>query len=181
MNGTYHIGSLEELYQALQHPSFRTPSCFFQILTSLLTSARGSCGVDPGPVVPLLRIVALAVWCKEETSAFTVLAVRGGGGTDPILMRPRKGSPGETGCSIRWKCFVLGIDPVISIIIHVNEETNFQTGAYLAMFLRHQVRPNHDLRGCEWNLLGGNRTRCRYIVDKKQAVLPYLVLYSNSE
>ena len=79
------------------------------------TRARGSCGVDPGPVP--LRIVTLSVssmgdWLYDvrkrlvlsrslmfsmvAMQRFTDLAVRGGG-TDPILMRPRKGSPGETG------------------------------------------------------------------------------------
>ena len=79
------------------------------------TSTRGSCGVDPGPV--LLRIVILSVssmgdwlydvrkrlvlsrflmFSKFAMQRFTVPAVRGGG-TDVNLMRPRKGSPGETG------------------------------------------------------------------------------------
>ena len=76
------------------------------------TSARGSCGVDPGPVS--LRIVILSAssmvdWLYSvrkrlvlsrslmfSTFAmlrFTALAVRGGG-TDVALMRPREGSPG---------------------------------------------------------------------------------------
>ena len=79
------------------------------------TSAKGSCGVDPGPVP--LRILTLSAssmgdWLYDvrkrlvlsrslmfsmlAIQRFTVLAVRGGG-TAPILMRPRKGSPGETG------------------------------------------------------------------------------------
>ena len=79
------------------------------------TRARGSCGVDPGPVP--LRILTLSVssigdWLfnvrnrlvLSRFSMFsmfamhrlTVLAVRGGG-TDVYLMRPRKESPGDTG------------------------------------------------------------------------------------
>ena len=74
------------------------------------TSARGSCGVDPGPIP--LRIVNFSASSMSDwlygvrkrvvpvrslmfsTFAmlrFTVLAVRGGG-TDLALMRPRKGS-----------------------------------------------------------------------------------------
>ena len=77
------------------------------------TSTRGSCGVDPGPVP--LRIVIFAassigawlygvrkrlvlsrslMFSSFAMLRFTVLAVRGGG-TDPNLIRPRKGSPGE--------------------------------------------------------------------------------------
>ena len=79
------------------------------------TRARGSCGVDPGPV--RLRIVTLSVspmgdWLYAvrkrlvlvrslmfSTFAmvrFTALAVWGGG-TYLALMRPRKGSPGAAG------------------------------------------------------------------------------------
>ena len=79
------------------------------------TSTRGSCGVDPGPVP--LRIATFSVssmgdWLRGvrkrvvlsrslmfSTLAmlrFTVWAVRGGG-TDPTLMLPTKGSPGEIG------------------------------------------------------------------------------------
>ena len=79
------------------------------------TSARGSCGVDPGPAP--LRIVnfsasSMGVWLDgvrkrvvlsrsfmPSTFAmlrFTTLTVRGGG-TDLALMRPMKGSPGVTG------------------------------------------------------------------------------------
>ena len=79
------------------------------------TRARGSCDVDPGPVP--LRLVTLSVssmgaWLYDvrkrlvlsrfsmfsmfEMHRLTVLAVRGGG-TDVYLMRPRKGSPGDTG------------------------------------------------------------------------------------
>ena len=79
------------------------------------TSARGSCGVDPGPIP--LRIVTFSassmgdwlygvrkrvVLSRSMTFStfamlrFTVLVVRGGG-TDPILMRPKKGSPGAIG------------------------------------------------------------------------------------
>ena len=79
------------------------------------TSARGSCGVDPGPV--RLRMVTLSASAMDDwlygvrkrlvlsrslmfsTFAmlrFTALTVRGGG-TDLALMRPRKGSPGTTG------------------------------------------------------------------------------------
>ena len=81
----------------------------------LTTRARGSCDVDPGPVP--LRIVTLSAssigdWLYDVRKRlvlsrfsmfsifamhrFTVLAVRGGG-TDVYLMRPRKGSPGDTG------------------------------------------------------------------------------------
>ena len=78
------------------------------------TSARGSCGVDLGPVP--LRIVTFSVssmgdwlygvrWRVIHSQSlmfstfamlhFQVLAVRGGG-TDRILMRPRKGLTGAT-------------------------------------------------------------------------------------
>ena len=78
-----------------------------------VTSARGSCGVDPGPV-PLRIVIIFSVSSMGDLlydvrkrlvlprsfifsdfamQRFTVLAVRGGG-TDPTLMRPRKGSPG---------------------------------------------------------------------------------------
>ena len=79
------------------------------------TSASGSCGVDPGPVP--LRIVTFSVSSMGDRLygvrkrlvlsrslifstfvmlPFTALTVRGGG-TDLTLMRPRKGSLGETG------------------------------------------------------------------------------------
>ena len=79
------------------------------------TSAKGSCGVDPGPVP--LRIVTLSassmgdwLYCVRKRLVlsrslmfstfamlrFTALAVRGGG-TDLALMRPRNESPGATG------------------------------------------------------------------------------------
>ena len=79
------------------------------------TSARGSCGVDPGPVP--LRIVTFSassigdllydvrkrlvlpwslIFSNFAIQRFTVFAVRGGG-TDRTLMRPIKGSPGATG------------------------------------------------------------------------------------
>ena len=79
------------------------------------TTARGSCGLDPGPVS--LRIVTFSLssigdWLcsvrkRLELSQslmfstfailpFTALTVRGGG-TDSASMRARKGSPGETG------------------------------------------------------------------------------------
>ena len=82
---------------------------------SFATSARGSCGVDPGPAP--LRMVSLSVssigdWLYDvrkrqvlpRSSMFshfamlrlTVLTVRGGG-TELNLMRPRKGSLGATG------------------------------------------------------------------------------------
>ena len=78
------------------------------------TSARGSCRVDPGPVP--LRIVTFSassmgdllydvrkrlvlprslIFPNFAMQRFTVSADRGGG-TDPTLMRPTKGSPGET-------------------------------------------------------------------------------------
>ena len=78
------------------------------------TSARGSCGVVPGPVP--LRIVTFSasfmgdllydvrkrlvlprslIFSNFAMQRFTVSAERGGG-TDPTLMRPTKGSPGET-------------------------------------------------------------------------------------
>jgi hypothetical protein len=78
-------------------------------------SARGSCGVDPGPVP--LRIVTFSassmgdwlygvrkrlvllrslMFSNFVMLRFTTLTVRGGG-TDLALMRPRKGSPGVTG------------------------------------------------------------------------------------
>ena len=80
------------------------------------TSARGSCGVDPGPV-PLRIVVTFSalsmadllydvgkrlvlprslIFSNFAMQRFTVLAMRGGG-TDPTSMRPRKGSPGATG------------------------------------------------------------------------------------
>ena len=78
------------------------------------TSARGSRGVDPGPV-PLrivtffasrmgdwlygVRKIEACVHLMFSTSAmqpFTALTVLGGG-TDFALMRPRKGSPAVTG------------------------------------------------------------------------------------
>ena len=79
------------------------------------TSARGSCGVDPGPVP--LRIVTLSaspmgdklygvrkrlvlspplMFSTFVILRFTVLALRGGG-TDMASMRPKKGSPGVKG------------------------------------------------------------------------------------
>ena len=79
------------------------------------TSARGVCGVDPGPVP--LRIVTFSASSRGDLLyvvrkrlvfswslmfstfvmlRFTALTVRGGG-TDLTLMRPRKGSLGETG------------------------------------------------------------------------------------
>ena len=79
------------------------------------TSASGSCGVDPGPVPS--RIVTFSVSSMGDRLygvrkrlvlsrslifstfvmlPFTALTVRGGG-TDLTLMRPRKGSLGETG------------------------------------------------------------------------------------
>ena len=79
------------------------------------TSARGSCGEDPGPV-PLRTIILSAspmgdslcgvrkrlalspslMFSSVAMLHFTVLAMRGGG-TDMTLMRPRKGSPAATG------------------------------------------------------------------------------------
>ena len=80
-----------------------------------VTSARGSCGVDPGPLP--LRIVTFSassmadllydvrkrlvfprslIFSNLAMQRFTVLAVRGGG-TNLNLMRPRKGSLGATG------------------------------------------------------------------------------------
>ena len=78
------------------------------------TSARGSCGVDPGSVLPIrLRIISLSASSKGDRLycvgkrlmlstflmfsifamlRFTFLAVRGAG-TDSTLMRPRNGSP----------------------------------------------------------------------------------------
>jgi hypothetical protein len=79
------------------------------------TSARGSCGVDPGPVP--LRIITLSaspmgdslygvrkrlvlspslMFSSVAMVHFTVSTIRGGG-TDLALIRPRKGSPGVTG------------------------------------------------------------------------------------
>ena len=79
------------------------------------TRARGSCGADPGPVplrILTLSVSFMGVWLYDVRKRLvfsrslmisffamhrlTVLAVRGGG-TDPIFIRPRKGSPGETG------------------------------------------------------------------------------------
>ena len=80
------------------------------------TSARGFCGVDPG-LVPLRILVTFSAsftgdWLYSARKRlmlvrslisstfamlrFKALAVRGGG-TDPTLMRPRKGSRGVTG------------------------------------------------------------------------------------
>ena len=81
----------------------------------VVTSDRGSCAVDPGPV-PLTIVIfstsSIGAWLygvrkrqvlsrslmfsSFEMLRLTVLAVRGGG-TDPNLIRPRKGLPGETG------------------------------------------------------------------------------------
>ena len=78
------------------------------------TNARGSCGVDPGPVP--LRIVTFSaspmgdwlyvvrktemfvhlMFSTSEMQPFTALTELGGG-TDLALMRPRKGSPVVTG------------------------------------------------------------------------------------
>jgi hypothetical protein len=79
------------------------------------TRARGSCGVDPGPIP--LRIVILSALSMGNLLYdvrkrlllvlslmfsifamlhFTASALRGGG-TDLALMRPRKASPGVTG------------------------------------------------------------------------------------
>ena len=81
------------------------------------TRARGSCGVDPGPVP--LRIITLSaspmgdalygvrkslrlvlstslMFSSVAMVHFKVPAIRGGG-TDLALIRPRKGSPGATG------------------------------------------------------------------------------------
>ena len=76
------------------------------------TSARGSCGVDPGPV-PLRIVVTFSalsmadllydvrkrlvlprslIFSNFAMQRFTVLAMRGGG-TDPTSMRPRKDHP----------------------------------------------------------------------------------------
>ena len=81
----------------------------------LTTQARGSCGVDPGPVrlrilvtlsaLPIgnwlygVRKRLMFVWSSMFSACamlrFTALAVlRRGGGTDLALMRPRKGSLG---------------------------------------------------------------------------------------
>ena len=79
------------------------------------TSARGSSGVEPGPVpfrTVTLSASSMGDWLygvrksivlvrslMSSTFAmlrFTALTVRGGG-TDLALMRPRKGSPGTTG------------------------------------------------------------------------------------
>ena len=80
------------------------------------TNARGSCGVDPGPVLVPLRIITLSsssmgdwlfgvrkrlvllpplmfMFSTFAMLRFTVLTVRGGG-TDLAEVRPRKGSPG---------------------------------------------------------------------------------------
>ena len=85
----------------------------------IATSTRGSCGVNPGPVPVLLRIISFFVssigdllygvrnrlmlspslpvmFSTAAMLRFKVLAVRGGG-TDPTLMRPREGSLGVTG------------------------------------------------------------------------------------
>jgi hypothetical protein len=75
------------------------------------TRARGSCGVDPGPI-PILSALSmgnllydvrkrllLVLSLMSSTFAmlhFTASALRGGG-TDLALMRPRKASPGVTG------------------------------------------------------------------------------------
>ena len=79
------------------------------------TSAKGSCGVDPGPV-PLRKIILSASFMGDwlyrvrkrlvlspplmlstfVMQRFTVSVMRGGG-TEFALIRPRKGSPGVTG------------------------------------------------------------------------------------
>ena len=81
----------------------------------LATSAKGSCGVDPGPV-PLrvinlsaspmgdwlygvkkrLQLVLSLMFSTFAMLHLTTFALRGGG-TDLTLIRPRKGSLGVTG------------------------------------------------------------------------------------
>ena len=77
----------------------------------LATKARGSCGVDPGPVRVTFSPLPMGEWLygvrkrlvKDRSlmfstfamPSFTALAVsRWGGGTDLALIRPRNGSPG---------------------------------------------------------------------------------------
>ena len=90
----------------------------FKILRSksdnFATSAKGSCGVDPGPV-PLRKVTMSAssmgdLLCVGKRLVFspslmfstfvmlrfTALTVRGGS-TDLALIRPRKGFPGVAG------------------------------------------------------------------------------------
>ena len=94
------------------------------------TSARGSCGVDPGPVP--MRIINLSaspmgdwlygvrkrvafsrslVFSTFAILRFTALTVRGGG-TDIALMCPRNGSPGATG--VFKGIPVLSVDPIVN-------------------------------------------------------------------
>ena len=99
---------------ALESPLLPSDSKAFRSESDIFaTNARGSCGVDPGPV-PLRKINASSMgdWLYGVRKRlvfspplmfstfvmlrFTVLAMRGGG-TDNTLMRPRKGSPGVTG------------------------------------------------------------------------------------
>jgi hypothetical protein len=78
------------------------------------TSARGSCGVDPGPVRLRVTLSASAMgdWLYGvrkrlvlvgflTSSTFSILCFTAlmvwGGGTDVALKRPRKGSPGAAG------------------------------------------------------------------------------------
>ena len=101
---------------ALESPLLPSDSKAFRSESDIFaTSARGSRGVDPGPV-PLGKITLSAssmgdwlygvrkrlvfspplMFSTFVMLRFTVLAMRGGG-TDKTLMRPRKGSPGVTG------------------------------------------------------------------------------------
>ena len=98
----------------LLYPFFRSPRALRSESDIFATSARGSCGVDPGPVP--LRIITFSassmgdwlygvrkrvvlvrslMFSTFAMLRFTALAVRGGG-TDLALMCPKKGSPGAT-------------------------------------------------------------------------------------
>ena len=98
---------------ALASPSLPSDSKALRSESDIFaTRARGSCGVDPGPVP--LRITTLSalrmgvllygvrkrlvlspsvMFSSVAMVHFTVSAIRGGG-TDLALIRPRKGSPG---------------------------------------------------------------------------------------
>ena len=101
---------------ALVSPPFPSDSKVIRSESDIVaTRARGSCGVDPGPV-PLrivifsaspmgdslygvrksLLLVLSLMFSTFAILHFTASALRGGG-TDRALMRPRNTSPGVTG------------------------------------------------------------------------------------
>ena len=115
MDVRYRISGCFVSDSALESPPLSPDSKALRSESDIFaTSARGSCGVDPGPV--LLRIVTLSaspmgdslygvrkrlvlsrslMFSTFAMLHFTASMVRGGG-TDLTLMRPRKGSLGAT-------------------------------------------------------------------------------------